>query len=40
MDDLPTWLKVVIRLTVGSTLTYTIGAFVYYNILGPHSVMP
>jgi len=40
MDDFPIWLKVVIWLIVGCTLVYTIGAFVYYNILGPHSVMP
>jgi len=31
--DFPIWLKAVIYLTIGGTVVYTIGAFVYYNLL-------
>jgi hypothetical protein len=34
MEDFPIWLKLIIWLTVGSTLIYTVGAFVYYNVVG------
>ena len=32
MEDFPIWLKAVIYLTIGATVLYTVGAFVYYNL--------
>jgi hypothetical protein len=34
MEDFPLWLKALIWLTVGGTLTYTLGAAFYTGFMG------
>ena len=33
MEDFPMWLKLSIWLIIASTVIYTLGSFVYYNLL-------
>ena len=33
MEDFPSWLEAIIYLIVGGTVLYTVGTFVYCNVL-------
>jgi hypothetical protein len=34
MDDFPIWLKLLVWLTIGSTILYVIGAAIYSGMVG------
>jgi hypothetical protein len=34
MEDFPIWLKLIIWLTIGGTVVYAIGAWVYTSMMG------
>jgi hypothetical protein len=34
MDDFPIWLKLLVWLTIGSTIIYVIGAAIYSGMIG------